>query len=351
MHHTTIISRGQASTCRDRQHAGHGVNDANVKLPGCAPAPRLPNSHGLCPALAFHDSSVRRILTTMSLAYLGAYAGHLDGRIMAAIRDWATPENLQPEPITVEIWRDLPEEFCRQVEVVPSGPVRRQRRVPGGLVPGRRDGRPCATLVPRGTRPWLTVLPRLAMKALAARPATALVLAGWRGRACVARFARRHAWPYCYWTTTGRVEARTAGGAELRRGNPPGSRRRGLGTGAEERRAALPPGRAIRVGDATCGMVQARGEKSLPRRRVELRSRGPDFGRRRDGSRSPRWPLEGCGPSRPRRRWPGRTSVHRGPAWSPAPFAQCPTGGLARSGECSGHPSAPRQGSFAGRVD
>ncbi len=37
---------------------------------------------------------------------------------MGAIHDWATPENLQPEPITVEIWRDLPEEFCRQVEVV-----------------------------------------------------------------------------------------------------------------------------------------------------------------------------------------------------------------------------------------
>jgi Uma2 family endonuclease len=43
---------------------------------------------------------------------------------MGAIRDWATPENLQPEPITVEIWRDLPEEFCRQVELVNGQAVR-----------------------------------------------------------------------------------------------------------------------------------------------------------------------------------------------------------------------------------
>ena len=43
---------------------------------------------------------------------------------MGAIRDWATPENLQPEPITVEIWRDLPEEFCRQVEIVNGQAVR-----------------------------------------------------------------------------------------------------------------------------------------------------------------------------------------------------------------------------------
>jgi Uma2 family endonuclease len=60
----------------------------------------------------------------MSLAYVGAYAGHFDGRTMGAIHDWATPENLQPEPITVEIWRDLPEEFCRQVEIVNGQAVR-----------------------------------------------------------------------------------------------------------------------------------------------------------------------------------------------------------------------------------
>jgi hypothetical protein len=43
---------------------------------------------------------------------------------MGAIHDWATPENLQPEPITVDIWRELPEEFCRQVEVVNGQAVR-----------------------------------------------------------------------------------------------------------------------------------------------------------------------------------------------------------------------------------
>lgn len=43
---------------------------------------------------------------------------------MSAIYDWATPENLQPEPITGEIWRNLPEEFCRQVEVVNGQAVR-----------------------------------------------------------------------------------------------------------------------------------------------------------------------------------------------------------------------------------
>jgi Uma2 family endonuclease len=43
---------------------------------------------------------------------------------MSAIYDWATPGNLQPEPITEEIWRNLPEEFCRQVEVVNGQAVR-----------------------------------------------------------------------------------------------------------------------------------------------------------------------------------------------------------------------------------
>lgn len=43
---------------------------------------------------------------------------------MSAIFDWATPENLQPEPITLEIWRELPEEFCRQVEVVDGQAIR-----------------------------------------------------------------------------------------------------------------------------------------------------------------------------------------------------------------------------------
>jgi hypothetical protein len=43
---------------------------------------------------------------------------------MSAIYDWATPGNLQPEPITKEIWRNLPEEFCRLVEVVNGQAVR-----------------------------------------------------------------------------------------------------------------------------------------------------------------------------------------------------------------------------------
>jgi Uma2 family endonuclease len=43
---------------------------------------------------------------------------------MSAIFDWATPENLQPEPITLEIWRKLPEDYCRQVEVVNGQAIR-----------------------------------------------------------------------------------------------------------------------------------------------------------------------------------------------------------------------------------
>lgn len=43
---------------------------------------------------------------------------------MSAIYDWATAANLQPEPITVEIWRNLPADFRRQVEVVHGQAVR-----------------------------------------------------------------------------------------------------------------------------------------------------------------------------------------------------------------------------------
>ncbi|MFI5539380.1 hypothetical protein ACIA5H_23645 [Nocardia sp. NPDC051900] len=43
---------------------------------------------------------------------------------MSAIFDWARPDNVQPEPITVDIWRELPEEFCRLVEVVNGDAVR-----------------------------------------------------------------------------------------------------------------------------------------------------------------------------------------------------------------------------------
>ena len=44
---------------------------------------------------------------------------------MSAIYDWAKAGNLQPEPITAEIWRQLPEDFCRQVEVVNGQAIRR----------------------------------------------------------------------------------------------------------------------------------------------------------------------------------------------------------------------------------
>jgi Uma2 family endonuclease len=41
-----------------------------------------------------------------------------------SIYDWAVTANLQPEPISVEVWRNLPEEFCKQVEVVNGQVVR-----------------------------------------------------------------------------------------------------------------------------------------------------------------------------------------------------------------------------------
>jgi Uma2 family endonuclease len=44
-----------------------------------------------------------------------------------SIYDWAVTRNLQPEPITVEIWRNLPEEFCRQVELVNGQVVRSEK--------------------------------------------------------------------------------------------------------------------------------------------------------------------------------------------------------------------------------
>ncbi|MEV6767068.1 Uma2 family endonuclease [Nocardia sp. NPDC051030] len=43
---------------------------------------------------------------------------------MSEVLDWAREENLQPAPITVDIWKKLPEEFCRLVEVVNGEAVR-----------------------------------------------------------------------------------------------------------------------------------------------------------------------------------------------------------------------------------
>lgn len=41
-----------------------------------------------------------------------------------SIYEWAVTANLQPEPITVEVWRNLSEEFCSQVELVNGQVVR-----------------------------------------------------------------------------------------------------------------------------------------------------------------------------------------------------------------------------------
>ncbi|MGY0501437.1 Uma2 family endonuclease [Nocardia sp. FBN12] len=43
---------------------------------------------------------------------------------MSAIFDWARPDNIQPEPITLDIWRELTEEFCRLVEIANGDAVR-----------------------------------------------------------------------------------------------------------------------------------------------------------------------------------------------------------------------------------
>jgi hypothetical protein len=45
---------------------------------------------------------------------------------MSSIYEWAIPGNFQPEPITLETWRNLPAGFCRQVEVVNGQAVRRE---------------------------------------------------------------------------------------------------------------------------------------------------------------------------------------------------------------------------------
>lgn len=44
-----------------------------------------------------------------------------------SIYDWAVTANLQPEPVTVEVWRNLPEDFCRQVELVNGQVVRAEK--------------------------------------------------------------------------------------------------------------------------------------------------------------------------------------------------------------------------------
>jgi Uma2 family endonuclease len=43
---------------------------------------------------------------------------------LSDLLDWAREENLQPEPITLDIWKKLPEDFCRLVEIVNGDAVR-----------------------------------------------------------------------------------------------------------------------------------------------------------------------------------------------------------------------------------
>ncbi|MQY25710.1 Uma2 family endonuclease [Nocardia aurantia] len=45
---------------------------------------------------------------------------------MTTIFEWARPENIQPESITVGTWRKFPEDFRRLVEVVNGDAVRRE---------------------------------------------------------------------------------------------------------------------------------------------------------------------------------------------------------------------------------
>ncbi|MFI7002935.1 Uma2 family endonuclease [Nocardia sp. NPDC050175] len=57
---------------------------------------------------------------------------------MSAIFDWAKSDNLQPEPITVEIWRQLPEDFCRQVEVINGAAIRAEAPIRSHQTAARR---------------------------------------------------------------------------------------------------------------------------------------------------------------------------------------------------------------------
>lgn len=43
---------------------------------------------------------------------------------MSGVLEWARAENLQPAPITLDIWKELPRDFCRLVEVVNGDVVR-----------------------------------------------------------------------------------------------------------------------------------------------------------------------------------------------------------------------------------
>ncbi|MEV6767076.1 Uma2 family endonuclease [Nocardia sp. NPDC051030] len=62
---------------------------------------------------------------------------------MTGVLEWARAENLQPEPITLDIWKKLPRDFCRLVEVV-NGDVVRAEAPPQ---PHRNAARRIASMV------------------------------------------------------------------------------------------------------------------------------------------------------------------------------------------------------------
>lgn len=76
-----------------------------------------------------------------------------------------------------------------------------------------------------------------------------------------------------------RVGVRTAGGAELRRGNPLSCRRCVCGIGVERRPAALRASRAICAQSPIGGTARGRAEESLPLHRVEPRWREHGYAR------------------------------------------------------------------------
>ena len=57
---------------------------------------------------------------------------------MSEVFDWAREENLQPAPITMDIWKKLPEDFCRLVEVVNGEAVRAEAPLRTHQNAGRR---------------------------------------------------------------------------------------------------------------------------------------------------------------------------------------------------------------------
>lgn len=57
---------------------------------------------------------------------------------MTGVMEWARAENLQPEPITLDIWKRLPRDFCRLIEVVNGDAVRADNPTVAHRNAGRR---------------------------------------------------------------------------------------------------------------------------------------------------------------------------------------------------------------------